>query len=137
MSRRFHRKERLPALTEINVTPLIDMAFALLIIFMISAPLLEQSIDIDLPVESPQPLTHERITFHTIAIDRDGQYFWDGRPLTREQLGIALDGVAAETDLPVISIRGDSARPYQDIIAVIDMLRQRELSRISLETQAD
>ena len=46
MARNFHRKDRLSALTEINVTPLIDLAFALLIIFMVTTPLLEQTIDV-------------------------------------------------------------------------------------------
>ena len=137
MARQFQRKDRLPALTEINVTPLIDMAFALLIIFMITAPLLEQSIDINLPVESAKPQPEQRIALHTITIDRDGSYFWDDEPVSTELLEILLDRLATDPDPALLNIRGDAALPYQAIITVIDMARQRQLSRISLETRGE
>lgn len=137
MARQFHRKQRLPALTEINVTPLIDMAFALLIIFMITAPLLEQTIEIDLPVESLQPQPEQRMGFHTISIDRDGGYYWDDEPVTPELLGVLLDRAAQEPDPPVLNIRGDAGLRYQEIITVIDKARQRQLTRISLETRVE
>lgn len=137
MARQFHRKERLPALTEINVTPLIDMAFALLIIFMISAPLLEQSIDINLPLEAHKPQPDQRISFHTIAIDQAGGYSWDDEPVTPAQLGLLLDRIAEQPDPPVLSIRADAELPYQQVITLIDEIRQRQLSKISLETRAE
>ena len=63
MARNFHRKDRLSALTEINVTPLIDLAFALLIIFMITTPLLEQTIELDLPIETNKDQSQDRDDF--------------------------------------------------------------------------
>ena len=68
MARNFHRKDRLSALTEINVTPLIDLAFALLIIFMITTPLLEQTIALNLPIETSKEQTEDRDDFQSLSI---------------------------------------------------------------------
>lgn len=134
MARNFHRKDRLSALTEINVTPLIDLAFALLIIFMVTTPLLEQTIDVNLPIEAAKPQSESRETFQAITVDRDGNYFWSDQNVTQEQLGDLLDTLAADKDPPVLSIRADAKLPYQRVITVIDMIKQRNLSKISLDT---
>ncbi len=137
MARRFQSRDRLPAMTEINVTPLLDMAFALLIIFMITAPLLEQVIDLDLPVESQQPQPDRPAQFHTISVDRHGVYYWDGEEVSRELLGVLLDRLAAETDPATLNIRADASLPYQEVVTLLDKIRRRGLSRINLETQLD
>lgn len=135
MARNFHRKDRLSALTEINVTPLIDLAFALLIIFMVTTPLLEQTIDVNLPVEAAKPQSESRETFQTITVDRNGSYFWSDQNVTQEELGDLLDTLSMETDPPVLSIRADATLAYQQVITVIDMIKQRNLSKISLDTK--
>ena len=135
MARNFHRKDRLSALTEINVTPLIDLAFALLIIFMVTTPLLEQTIDVNLPIEASKSQPESRETFQTVTVDRDGDYFWGDQEVTLEQLGDLLDTLATDPAPPVLSIRADAGLPYQAIITVIDMIKQRSLSKISLDTK--
>jgi len=135
MARKFHRKDRLSALTEINVTPLIDLAFALLIIFMVTTPLLEQKIDIDLPIENSRPQSDSRRTFQAVTIDRNGSYYWTDQPVSKQQLGELLDALTTDADPPVISIRADATLPYQKVITVIDMIKKRKLSKISLDTK--
>ncbi len=135
MARKFHRKDRLSALTEINVTPLIDLAFALLIIFMVTTPLLEQTIDVNLPLESSKTQSESRETFQAITIDQTGNYFWDNQRVTPEQLGARLDALVTESAPPVLSIRADAGLPYQAVVTVIDMIKQRNLSKISLDTK--
>jgi biopolymer transport protein ExbD len=137
MARRFQSKNRLSAMTEINVTPLLDMAFALLIIFMITAPLLEQIIDIDLPTESRQAQPERPARVHTVSIDQHGDYFWDGEEVSPELLGVLLDRLATEPDPATLSIRADASLPYQAVISLIDKIRQRGHSRINLETQVE
>ena len=137
MARRFQSRNRLQAMTEINVTPLLDMAFALLIIFMITAPLLEQVIEIDLPVEGQQPQPDRPMRFHTVAIDRFGVYYWDNEEVSPELLGVLLDRLAEEPDPATLSIRADAALPYQEVVTLLDQIRQRGLSRINLETRLD
>ncbi len=136
MARTFHRKERLSALSEINVTPLIDLAFALLIIFMITAPLLEQSITLELPVESPK--SQEQSTeprFQTISIDGEGIYYWNTRPVTLVELSGLLENLSRQSSPSVLNIRADAALPYQKVVSLIDLIQQNDLSDISLDTQ--
>ena len=135
MARNFHRKDRLSALTEINVTPLIDLAFALLIIFMVTTPLLEQTIDVNLPVEASKSQPEEREEFQAITLDKSGDYYWSDEKVSPLQLGDLLDAMAMDPAPPVLSIRADSALPYQQVITVIDMIKQRKLSKISLDTK--
>ena len=137
MARSFHRKNRLDALTEINVTPLIDLAFALLIIFMITTPLLEQTIEVNLPVESVNPQPEDRADFQAISIDAVGRYYWSDERVTEQQLADLLDSMAMDPAPPVLSIRADSQLPYQKVITVIDMIKQRNLSKISLDTKVE
>ena len=137
MARSFHRKNRLDALTEINVTPLSDLAFALLIIFMITTPLLEQTIEVNLPVESVNPQPEDRADFQAISIDAVGRYYWSDERVTEQQLADLLDTMAMDPAPPVLSIRADSQLPYQKVITVIDMIKQRNLSKISLDTKVE
>jgi biopolymer transport protein ExbD len=135
VARNFHRKDRLSALTEINVTPLIDLAFALLIIFMVTTPLLEQTIDVNLPVEASKSQADEREEFQAITVDKSGDYYWSDEKVSLQELRDLLDIMAMDAAPPVLSIRADSALPYQEVITVIDLIKQRKLSKISLDTK--
>ena len=135
MARNFHRKDRMSALTEINVTPLIDLAFALLIIFMVTTPLLEQTIDVTLPVEVAKPQPQAREEFQAITVDQKGLYYWSDDQVSLQQLGDLLDTMAMDPAPPVLSIRADASLPYQLVITVIDMVKQRKLTKISLDTK--
>lgn len=137
MARQFHRKDRLSALTEINVTPLIDLAFALLIIFMITTPLLEQTVDLNLPVEAAKPQPEDREDFQSVSIDRAGLYYWGDQQVSQQQLGDLLDTMSMDPAPPVLSIRADAQLPYQRVVALIDMIKQRKLSKISLDTKVE
>ena len=135
MARKFQRKDRLSALTEINVTPLIDLAFALLIIFMITTPLLEQTVDLNLPVETSKPQLEDREDFQSISIDQAGNYYWGKEKVTGEQISDLLDTLSMDPAPPVLSVRADAQLPYQHVITLVDMIKQRKLSKISLDTK--
>ena len=136
MARTFHRRDRLSAISEINIMPLLDLAFALLIIFMITAPLLEQSIDLNLPFEDQKlQSSTEKKRILTISINNEGLYFWDDREVDKAKLTELLEDISAQLDKPVISIRADREIPYQKVITVIDLVKQNNLTKISLDTQ--
>lgn len=136
MARNFHRKERLSAVTEINVTPLIDLAFALLIIFMITAPLLEQTIPLDLPQESQrEQASREDVDFQVISIRKDGSYFWGENPVNWEELVELIQNLGKESNPPVINLRADGNVDYQKVISVVDQLKKNNLEKLSLDTQ--
>ena len=137
MARSFHKHKPLGALTEVNVTPLIDLAFALLIIFMITTPLIQQKIEIDLPLESKRPQKVDpEVGLQTISVNSKGEYFWGETPVSEALLDQYLSRLAAQPNPPVLSIRGDRRVPYQKVITVVDLIKRRNLTQISLDTQA-
>lgn len=137
MAKRFRRPKRQSAISEINVTPLIDLAFSLLIIFMITTPLLEQSISVDLPAEKQKEQTPpNKDLFRTIAINKNKEYFWGEDAVTWKELEDRLTRLSADgKEDAIIHVRADSQLPYQNIIDVIDLIKQKNLSKISLDTQ--
>lgn len=135
MAREFGRQQRRESLSEINVTPLIDLAFALLIIFMITAPLLEQTIELNLPAEAAKPQQPSSEDFAVLSIDAQGQIFWGELAVTLEQLRGQLESHAALPDPAPIRLRADAELRYQQVIDVIDLIKQQGLTRLSLDTQ--
>ena len=136
MARNFHRSKPLGAMSEINVTPLIDLAFALLIIFMITAPLLQQTIDIQVPVESARPQTPQEEEPLMLSIDPSGQFFWGTEAVGDNEMQSRLELMADTDEPPVVQIRADSGLPYQRVVDLLDLVKGAGLSKISLETRA-
>tara|TARA_B100000282_G_scaffold295244_1_gene274070 strand:- start:1944 stop:2363 length:420 start_codon:yes stop_codon:yes gene_type:complete len=137
MARDFKRPNKLAVISDLNVTPLIDLAFSLLIIFMITTPVIEQYNRIDLPsqdADSKQEPPDVEDKF--ITIDAEGNYNWNKDSVSKEELEALLDQVANESgEQPVIHLRGDRKLPYQKIVDVINMLKARELTKLSLDTK--
>lgn len=138
MPRQFHKKTRLSALSELNVTPLIDLAFSLLIIFMVTTPLLEQSIPLKLPLQSKASDTSlpSQTKVQSLSIDAQGCIAWGQERLSLEGLDSILASEASALSNTVIHIRADASLPYQHVIQVLDLLKKHKLSKISLDTQA-
>ena len=137
MPHSFHRKRSLEANSELNVTALIDLGFALLIIFMISTPLIEkeQLMEIDLPVASKAPAT--AISNSVDILVTDAGYQMDGNPVGRLELENELNRFGAMADPPVLAIRANADTPYQNVVTVLDLLKQNQLKRINLITRPE
>jgi len=140
MARTFRRKRTAQPIAELNVTNLIDVAFTLLIIFMIATPLiqLEQTIALKLPTESKSPQRADPETkFHSVWIDAQFRYYVDNdrTPLTLVELRARLQELATLSRKPVMRIRADESVPYGRFIQVIDELKKADLMSISLDTQ--
>ena len=135
MARTFRNKDRLGALSEINITPLIDLAFALLIIFMIATPLIEQSIPIELPKKDTEFKGEKSLHFETISINREGTYFWGREPVNSDELKQKLAQIAAQANPPVLNIRADHALPYQAVVTLLDMITAYRLTKINLRVE--
>ena len=138
MARDFKRQNKLAVISDLNVTPLIDLAFSLLIIFMITTPVIEQYNRIDLPSQNTsQTQEPPKLDDQFITIEASGQFRWGKDPVSQLTLESKLDEVAAaEGDQPTIHIRGDRSLPYQKIMDVVNMLKSRNLSKLSLDTKA-
>lgn len=128
------------AVAELNVTNLLDLAFVLLIIFMIATPLItqsEQTVPVDLPVESqseqqkPDPAAKNE----TIVIRADGTCLLGKSPVALTRLQHELATYASRSPQPVFHIRMDANSTAQQFITVMDALKQNQLSKISFDTQ--
>jgi biopolymer transport protein ExbD len=135
MARSFKRNPQLSAIAEPNVTPLIDLAFSLLIIFMITTPLLEQTIPLDLPTQSAaQASPQAEVRFEHIYIKQPGVYVWKEAEMNRAEMNQALADVARQIEPPVLHIRADRSIPYQEVVSLLDLIGKNNLSKISLDT---
>ncbi len=137
MARTFRRKESLGALNELNMTPLMDLAFSLLIIFMVTTPLLEQSIELTLPSQeqSANSQKSQEIEFKYISIDKNSNLYLGEQKLSLEELDIILKGLSLEANPPAISVRGDLSLSYQKIVDVISLIKKNNLRKLNLDTQ--
>ena len=133
---KFRARSGLAAMTELNVTPLMDLAFSLLIIFMISTPLLEQTIPINLPKQEENPSNaRPEIEFQVISINAKGQIYWGKQPVDMVELNSLLESMSKMPDPPAISFRGDFSLPYQKLVDVIDALKRHTLTKLHLDTE--
>lgn len=119
---------------EINITPMLDLAYVLLVIFIILTTATVQGIVVDLPKASAQPSLAENKT-KAITISQDGTIYLDTFPVTLGELESLLRQYkAAVPDLPVI-LKGDYTIQYQSVIDVLDLLGRLEITQIGLVTQ--
>ena len=141
MARTFRQRRQMHAVAELNVTNLVDLAFTLLIIFMIATPLMkpEQTLPVNLPTESkseqskPDPDTK----FESITILPDGTYNLGNRSVSRAQLADEFATYARQPKPPVFRIRMDAKSTAQQFIIVMDELKKANLSRITFDTQTE
>ena len=138
MARDFKRENKLAVISDLNVTPLIDLAFSLLIIFMITTPVIEQYNRIDLPDQAPGPIQPPpEIEDRFITIDAEGKYQWGKDSVSKGELEGRLDAIAESAgEQPTIHIRGYRSLPYQKVIDVVNMLKERNLTKLSLDTKS-
>jgi len=126
---RLERSRGDPPMSEINMTPLIDVMLVLLVIFIITAPLLASSIRLDLPrsdaagaSDAPQSVL--------VVLDRSGQVFLDDKPVATGQLATRLAGLAGRNPDTEVQLRADAAVPYGRVVEVIGVAQKAGLSRI-------
>jgi biopolymer transport protein ExbD len=134
--RRFSQRSSLVTLSEINITPLLDLAFVLLIIFVITTPLLEQSINLKLPkgIGQPDKFVNKR-DIHTVEISVTGVYALDRQRMGLEPLIGRLAGEFRSNPNLIVYIRADQDGPYRNVAALIDGCQRGGITRYSLRTE--
>lgn len=119
---------------EINITPMLDLAYVLLVIFIIMTTATVQGIMVNLPKASATPSIGKSDT-KAITITAEGTIYLDTYPVSMEQLETSLQQhKAVNPDLPVV-VKGDSAVQYQTVVDVLDLLGRLDITRIGLVTQ--
>ena len=132
-SRRRHGRRSAP-MSEINVTPFVDVMLVLLIIFMVAAPMLTVGVDVELPKSAADALESENEEPLTITITKDGQIILQTSTIPRGELIARLRGVAAERTSNRIFLRADGAISYEVVMQIMGALNAGGFQDIGLVT---
>ncbi len=122
-------------ISEINMTPLMDLTFILLITFIITFPLIEQGIPMDLPGADAQELNEERA--RTISVDVEGHVYLDDVRTTMEDLAREMSFLGRSDPKAVVLIRADQALQYGKVVDILKILQDARISRMALVTKPE
>ena len=135
--RRYSQRHSLSTLSEINITPLLDLAFVLLIIFMITTPLLENSVSLVIPSSGAANAPVNPSEVQTISIDRQETIRFNNELVDAQTLVTRLTALRqANPDVAVV-IRPDRELPVQKLIALMDALQRAQITKVGIATEAE
>ena len=121
------------SLAEINIVPLVDVVLVLLIIFMITAPVLQSGIEVDLPkTKTVKEITSARII---VTIDRAQRIYLGDKPVNIHDIGALIKSQSADPQHQAVFLRADETVPFGSFTTVIDALRQAGIENVSIVTQ--
>ena len=135
--KRYSQRSGHTAMAELNVTPLLDLAFVLLIIFIITTPLLTSNVPLNLPTGSnnhtPPP---EAKSIRTVSIDRAGRVFLESKPIELPVLQQELTTFHDSTPDAAVIVRADKTINVQRFFDVVDVIQQAKIDRMSIQNVA-
>jgi biopolymer transport protein ExbD len=119
-------------MSEINVTPLVDVMLVLLIIFMITAPLMSHKVKVELPQANLDKKDDKvpPVPPITIAVTDDGKIYWNDQPIDKGLLESRLSVEAQKTPQPAINLRGDQTTKYRTIREVVDIAQAQGMRKV-------
>jgi len=122
-------------MSDINMTPLIDVMLVLLVIFMITAPLMTSSLKLDLPkAEGAKPT--DAAQFVTLAIDTQGRFFWGDEQVTVDTLRLRVREAAVRNPTTEVQLRADKTVSYGRVAELIGVVQEGGLSRVGFVTES-
>jgi len=127
-------------MSEINVVPYIDVMLVMLVIFMITAPLLNQGVDVDLPQAEAEPMDDSQQDPVVLTVDAQGRYFLNvgGDPeqeIDAETLLLRTTAVLRQRPRTTVLVRGDSSVDYGLVVAAMSLLQQAGAAKVGLVTE--
>ena len=121
------------ALAEINITPLVDVVLVLLVIFMLTAPVLQSGIQVNVPkTRTVHEITQQR---NVVTVDKDQQVFLNDKPVNLNDLPSLLRAQNTDTTHEVIYLRADEKVPFGVFAEVMDAVKQAGITNVSIVTQ--
>ena len=122
------------AIAQINVTPLVDVMLVLLVIFMVTAPILQQGVSVDLPEVTASPFTESEEQL-VVAVTRDGGVYLNDKPMEIKALREKLEAIVRlRPDRPVF-LRADKTVPYGNVVDVMAAVRACGVRRLGMVTE--
>ena len=122
------------AIAQINVTPLVDVMLVLLVIFMVTAPILQQGVAIDVPKVAAGPLTGEEEQL-VVNVAKGGKLYLNDTELAPADLATKLGAIARARPDRQVYVRADRTVPYGEVMSVIGSIRDAGLARVGLVTE--
>jgi biopolymer transport protein ExbD len=135
--KRYSNRSNFSTLSEINVTPLLDLAFVLLIIFMITTPLLENSVNLVIPSSSAANAPISKAQVQTISIDRDETIRMNNDIVDADSLAARLLELKRANPDVAIVIRPDRELPVQKLVTLMDSLQRAQITKVGIATKAE
>lgn len=129
-------RSQLDAIDQINITPLLDLTFMLLIVFMITTPLMENGIDVTPPTMNADKINTEKVT-KNLTITRDGLLTYEKTPVNQKELLATLRTLQQTTPDAVLLLRADGSRSYSEVIEVMKTIRESGFKNVQLVTLSD
>jgi biopolymer transport protein TolR len=123
-------------MAEINVTPFVDVVLVLLIIFMVTAPMMQQGIDVDLPETTTQNLRVREEPL-IITVKKNGTYFLANTEVTEQELGAKLQAILAGLDDKGILLRADKGASYDAVVKALAAARLAGATKLGMVTEPD
>ena len=121
-------------MSEINVTPFVDVMLVLLIIFMVTAPMMVQGVDIELPKSQSPPLVSEEEQL-VLSLTADGKYFINESEFTFEELQVKLRAIREANPDQAIFVKADGALPYEKVIRMMSVAQAAGIGKVGLVTR--
>ncbi|WP_118185522.1 ExbD/TolR family protein [Paraburkholderia phosphatilytica] len=121
-------------ISAINTTPLVDVMLVLLIIFLITIPVVTHTVPVQLPKETVQPLQTQPKSIE-IAVNRDGDFFWNEKLIDAPTLLARLKGVSQQQPQPEVHVRGDQNTRYEFIGRVVTACERAGIAKVSFITE--
>jgi biopolymer transport protein ExbD len=135
--RRFSDRQTLHTLTEINITPLLDLAFVLLIIFIITTPLMEKSVNLEVPTSGEANQSVDSSTVQTVGIDRDNVITFNDQIVDLPTLESRLAALHTEKPEAPVIVRPDKSLTVQQLVSVMDVLQRAKISKVGVATRSE
>ena len=132
---RLERSKGAEPMSEINVTPMVDVMLVLLVIFILTAPLMASSIKLDLP-KTDAAKASEAPRFVTLVVDKSGQIFLNDQPIALDALKSSLSQTAVKNPDTEVQLRADEAVPYGKVVEVMGAAQKAGLNRIGFVADA-
>lgn len=133
--RRVSQRQGLVTLSEINITPLLDLAFVLLIIFVITTPLLEQGLDLRLPDGGTPDKPIEKSDIATLEVSPQGIYVLGGKAMRLQDIERWLSAQYRANPRLVVYVRADGEGAFKHVAAILDSCERLGITRLSLRTK--
>lgn len=132
MKRKFSERHQLATVSELNVTPLLDLAFVLLIIFMITTPLIENSTDLVLPTGNPQGTPVNMDSVQSVSIHADGRLSMGGNTVTLDDIESTLAALTAKDPDTAVLVKVHNEIQFQKFYDVTEIAKRAGVKKIGM-----